>query len=694
VQSNRPPPPAAPPPNSQFGKYTLVDRLAVGGMAEVFRAKEPRPVGEPRLVVVKRMLPDIAAQSGSRAMFEAESRLGTLIKHDAVVDVLAFGEEGGQPYLVLEYVRGLDLWRLNRFLTRSGKTLGVPLSIFLVRRLLAGLHAVHEARDEGGAPLSVVHRDVSPSNVLLSMHGDVKLGDFGIAYAELRESLPQAAVSEKAKGKLGYLAPEQVTGLDCDRRADVFSTAVIAAELLMGRPLFAGGSELAILLAIRDAKVHPFLEIIDSLPEGLGEIIQKALCRAPEDRIGTALELSSLLAPFEDAPEEELRRELATIVEGGVKVVEAEAHVEATPLLDEDQLDASQPGGLPPGVRPSRELTPVAHPNDPGEKRTLLPAPTTGEMPEVSYQIETAGGMHFGPWSYAQLVEALALGKVGPEDRVKQADGGARRIQDIKSLRRHLAPHNLTPATREQEPPQEATELLPLGDGGIVTALAWAAVRRETGLWLCELGGVRKEVYLKKGTPEFVTSNLASELLGEYLVANAVITRGELDMALAVLPRFEGRLGDTLAALGLVEPIHLFQHIAGQVREKLLDLFLWTGGHATFYEGVVPPPSAFPLDLQPWRIIDEGVDRRIAQGLEAGRFDGRDESVLRQAAPLPQGLELRSLPHGLRTIADALTQPMTLAQLVYSFPDLRGGQSTAVHRSLVQLFHLRAVTWS
>lgn len=459
-------------------------------MAEVFRAREPRPAGEPRLVVVKRMLPDIAAQSGSRAMFEAESRLGSLIKHESVVDVLGFGEEDGQPYLVLEYVRGLDLWRLNRFLTRTGTTLGTPLSIFLVRQLLLGLHAVHEAKDENGTPLAVVHRDVSPSNVLLSMHGDVKLGDFGIAYAELRETMPQAAVSEQAKGKLGYLAPEQVSGLDCDRRADVFSAAVIAAELLMGRPLFAGGSELAILLAIRDAKIHPFLEIADTLPLGLADIIVRALARTPEERLSTAIELSDLLAPYEEGPRAGLRRELAGIVGSAMKVVEAEAHVEATPLMPEDQLDASHPGGVPPGVL-ADDAGRMTMPDEEQQRvETLLPeaGPTTGEMPEVTYQIETTGGMRFGPWSYAQLIEALALGKVGPEDRVKREDGGFDRIQDIEELVRHLAPHSLTPATREQEEPQEPTEVLPLSDGGIIAALAWAAVRRETGLWLCELG--------------------------------------------------------------------------------------------------------------------------------------------------------------------------------------------------------------
>ncbi|MDQ3032905.1 MAG: serine/threonine protein kinase, partial [Myxococcota bacterium] len=288
MRITRPPaPPPAPPPHSRFGPYTLADRIAVGGMAEVFRAHEPRSVGDPRVVVIKRMLPSLASEAGARAMFEEEARLGGYVEHDNVVRVLGFGDEGGQPYLALEYVPGLDLWRLTRWLTRCGRTLDGPLAIFVVRELLAGLHEVHEARDLEGRTIGIVHRDVSPSNVLLSVHGDVKLGDFGIAQALLRESYPQATLSDRAKGKLGYLAPEQVRGLPADRRADVFAAAVIAAELLMGRPLFAGGSELAVLLAIRDAQVRPFEECASSLPEGLGSAILCALAGDPDARTPT-----------------------------------------------------------------------------------------------------------------------------------------------------------------------------------------------------------------------------------------------------------------------------------------------------------------------------------------------------------------------------------------------------------------------
>jgi serine/threonine-protein kinase len=233
-----------------------------------------------------------------------------------------------------------------------------------------------------------------------------------------------------------------------------------------------------------------------------------------------------------------------------------------------------------------------------------------------------------------------------------------------------------------------------LTDGGIITALAGATVRRDTGLWLCELGGVRKEIYVKDGVPEFVTSNLAGELLGEYLVARGVISRGELDMALAVMPRFEGRLGDTLTALGLVEPVHLFQHIAGQVREKLLDLFLWTGGSAALYRGVPPPHSGFPLGLDPWAILNEGIRRRIAQGMEDERFAGRQMDKLTQVRPAPKDIVTQQLPADLRVLHTALETPLTLAEIGEILQDPRGRDKDKAMRSVILLLSLDAIKWA
>jgi serine/threonine-protein kinase len=643
------------------GQYRLLERIAVGGMAEVYRASITQAAGAERSVVIKRMLPRIASDKSARAMFAEEARLGAHIRHPNVVQVLDYGEHEDHAFLVLEFVQGVDLWRLSRFLTRTGRQLTVPEAIFLGREMLAGLHAVHEAVDEQGVRLGVVHRDVSPSNVLLSIYGDVKLGDLGIARTRLREKFPSTSVGERAKGKLGYLAPEQVRGAESDRRADVFSAGVVIAELLMGRPLFAGGSELAVLLAIRDSKVHPFLEHAVQLPEGLGQIVAEALAQKPARRPANAELFSSRLMQYQTAKPEELRASIAAMVIEALDTSPQALPFSLTPtrtLTDAHALLASLGYDPRDGHTPIRELAKAA------SMAEATPAPA-GPL----YEVRTSAGTKLGPWSFAQMVQAVSTGQVSPGDGVRVDNGTPRALSEVPELSRHLPSSTMSNTVVEGSQVHLSGEIMPLDDGGFVLALARAAVERTTALILCELGGVRKEVYVKDGVPAFVTSNLAGELLGEYLVSIDVISRGELDMALAVMPRFEGRLGDTLSALGLVEPVVLFRHIGDQVRDKLLDLFLWTSGSCTHYHGVVPPPSGFPLNIDGWDVLDEGLRRRITSGLESVRL-GMLRTRRLLPATGPQLLRIRAtLPQRLKQLLSELDRPMRATELRKSGDD-------------------------
>ncbi len=588
-------------------------------MAEVFRALEPRAVGEPRVVVLKRMLPHIADESNAQQMFAEEARLASHVTHKNVVHVLGHGEIEGQLYLTLEYVPGCDLWRLNRRLTLESKKLEHDLVVYLLRQILSGLGAVHSATDHSGQPLGIVHRDISPSNVLISIHGDVKIADFGIARAEVHAFDADTVV--RANGKLGYLAPEQVSGGHVDQRADLFSTGVIAAELFMRRPLFAGGSELAVLLAIRDAEVHPFVEFLPQLPEGLGAVILKALSANAEDRPSTACAFWAALEPWQSRPEEVLRAELAAIV----GAIAAETRTRKT------SADTVPKATMPP--------TPLLL----GDEH-----PSTTNVTPLEYKIRKPNGATVGPLAYAKIVESVATGQIDGSDDISIAGGDFQPLSSIKDLYRHLPASRMTPTTTRVESAAAANRSTNFEDGGFVTALIRTLVTRRTGLWLCEQGGVRKEVYTKHGVPAFVTSNLAGELLGEHLVKKRVINRSELDMALAVMPRFEGKLGDTLVALGLVEPLELFQHIAEQVREKLLDLFTWPSGTANFYEGVDPPSSGFPLRLDAWEILDRGLQRRIAEGFESTLMLERGQHRVVQADRIDTAVATAALPDDLR----------------------------------------------
>lgn len=609
-----------------IGPYRFAHRFAVGGMAEVYRALWPQSAGGDRAVVIKRLRAELNEDPEQRRMFEHELTLGQRIDHPNVVGVLDHGLDEGVPYLVLEYVFGVDLWRLCRGLTGRGERLPVPLAVWIATELLAGLEAVHAVTDAQGAPLHVVHRDVSPSNVFLSVHGEVKLGDLGIARAALRGPPGRGA---RAKGKLGYLSPEQVSGKEVDQRADVFSAAVVLAELLLGRPLFSGATEISVLLAIRDGDVSALRARIRKLPAGLGDVVLEGLERARERRIPTARELRERLLPFVEDPVADLQREL------GQRVVS-----------EMDETSASQRGALAQTIEKDAAWF----------ERETPPAPPT-PVPDAQETYDVARGTEpIGAFKLGELLGAIATGQVEPNDRVAPRSGGEiRSVSSIPHLARHLPISTRTPTVRRRTRMAETSELYDLTGRSMLSVLTDALVAREDGLLLCERGPIRKEVYLERGAPCFVSSNQPTELLGEQLVAKGALAREELDMALAVMPRFEGRLGETLVALGLVDAVDVFMHISDQVRDKLLELFTWTEGHVALYRNVERPDRGFPLAPDPWELLEEGAARRLEAGLDD--LDRSKNTVLSRT-----DLELE-LPPRLAHLATACAAPRSIDEL-------------------------------
>ncbi len=651
-------PPLAPAPTRDIGRYRLAHRIAVGGMAEVYRALWPQAAGGDRAVVIKRLLPALVDDPEQRAMFDTEAELGMRVDHPNVVATIDHGTDEGTPYLVLEYVFGVDLWRLTRWMRRTSRPMRTPLAVWLGTELLAGLAAVHAVRDDQGNPLYVVHRDVSPSNVFLSVHGDVKLGDLGIARAALLEAQRRAgAPGFRAKGKLGYLPPEQIAGRGVDQRGDVFAAAVVLAELFLGRPLFAGGTEIGVLLAIRDGDVSPFRAIASKLPPGLGDAILRALDRRPERRTGSAKALRDALLPHVNEPIEHLRAELGALVV----------------LAMDDEGESGDRTSLAATIEKDARFFDAVTPQD---------EPDPGEA--VAYEVEREGAV-LGRFSLAELVRALTTGTVRATDRARFGGGAACVIANVAELARHLPSSTRTPTARRRTQMAETSELYDLGSRSMLAVLIDVLLARDDGLLLCEHGELRKEIYLHGGVPTFVTSNQPGELLGEWLVQRGVLQRSELEMALALMPRFEGRLGETLVALGLVEPVQLFRHIGEQVREKLLDLFTWTRGHAALYRGIDQPERAFPLRLDPWDVLCTGAVRRIEAGLEDARFEGRAREVLELTG---MDVERLRLPERLGSVWTACQVPRSLGEL-----EGLGPTRTEARAAVLVLLELGAVHW-
>ncbi len=624
-----------------IGPYRLASRIAAGATTDVFRALKPQAAGADRAVVIKRMLPSLAASAEARAMFEHEARLGLHVRHRNVVEVLDCDLDGDRPYLVLEYVFGVDLRRLSRWLAREGKTMPMPLAIYVATELLAGLDAVHRAVGPGGDPLGIVHRDVSPSNVFISVHGAVKLGDLGIARAlgDLGRGLGPR--SSAAKGKLGYLAPEQVGGALADRRSDVFAAATITAELLLGEPLFAKGSELDVLLAIRDARCDVVSEAAQDWPSGLGDVVLAALARSPDRRTPDAGAMRAALARFATTPERELQAMLGALVVGAL---DATPDTDRTSLAQTIEAQTAPTGAQ---IKPPSRV----------ERETLRPAVTASYLVHHDTTV-------LGPWPYARVVQALRTGEVERASFVSIDGGGERPLASLPELAQHLPPSSRI--STQPPRPARSSRLGRTGESwtftqvGLANVLVQLLVDRETGVLVCERDRIRKEIYIDDGVPVFITSNQLEEMLGQHLVEEGVIDRAELDIALAAMPRFKGRLGDTLVALGLIEPLELFGRLAAQERDKLHDVFTWTAGRAALYRQAERPQRGFPLQGDPWDLLASGISRRLRTGEQV--LDGRE--VLMRA---PDWSERDvPLPVRLSVLLESLAVPRALTEIAHT----------------------------
>ncbi|HEY2731151.1 MAG TPA: serine/threonine-protein kinase [Polyangia bacterium] len=274
----------------KFGRYFLLDRIAVGGMAEVHRAVTQGVEGFRRTFVVKRILADKASSPIFIRMFCDEARISALLHHPNIVQVYDFGHVAGSYFLAMEYLPGKDLSSLMRFLRAAKASVPPGLAAYVAREAAFGLHHAHALRGAGGQPLGIVHRDVTPSNIMLLYAGGVKLLDFGIAKATAAAGA--APEGEGVKGKFGYLSPEQARGADVDGRADVFALGVTLWEMLVGRRLFAGKDEVETLRNVLQKPVPPPSLLRSEIPPALDRIVLRALERSRERRYATAEEMA------------------------------------------------------------------------------------------------------------------------------------------------------------------------------------------------------------------------------------------------------------------------------------------------------------------------------------------------------------------------------------------------------------------
>jgi serine/threonine-protein kinase len=619
-------------------------------MAEVYLARRAGPHGFQKLVAVKRILPQYTRDPDFVAMFIDEARVCARLGHPNIVQVFDFGEQDGELYMAMEYVDGTTGARMIRGAASYGEEIPVDICLYIALSILRALDYAHSARDDGGKPLSLVHRDVSPGNVLIDRSGAVKLTDFGIARAAEIERRTDAG---QLKGKLGYMSPEQVVGRELDARSDIFTVGIVLAEMLILRPLFSGGKELDVLLRIRDADVSAIDRAGPRVPDDVRAVLFRALSRDPALRWQSA-------GAVAEAIEEILRRRRLQVGPSRLS-----AFIEKLGLVVAPDLDSQDTNT---GVASSALIEPEE------ESETTLRFAVGDESPEPAhtgaeaeplapsiYRVQRADGTTVGPVAYPQLIELFATGQVGSTCTIARGEHGRYKpVTEYAELVRFVE----SPALKwDVELPADAVDRGQLDPARLPTRLFHMAVRRETGALLLRDGPRKKRVFFVEGSPECVTSTDKNELLGEFLIRRGQVLRMELEMALAMLPRFGGRIGDALVGVGVLRPFELFRAIHDQTQDRLLEMFRWKRGDLAFARGLRSQEETFPLGVDTYELIGRGIRHGYGYEELEGMLAPVHEEVIEPVATPPVRLEMFRLQEREAAVIEAVTRKTTLAKL-------------------------------
>jgi serine/threonine-protein kinase len=277
-----------------FGKYQLLKKLAAGGMGQVFLARTGDANFE-KMVVLKRILPHLVDDEEFFSMFMDEARIAARLNHPNIAQIFELGQEGNTHFIVMEYVAGEDVRRVEKAARTAGKRIPMGLVLRIIADAAAGLDYAHKSRDSKGMLLNLVHRDISPQNILVGFDGGVKVIDFGVAKAAGRA---QHTATGILKGKFPYMSPEQAEGEELDARSDIFSLGIVLWELLTDRRLFKGDSDIVSQKLVKQCQVPPTASLVSTIPRELDLVVLKALSKNAKDRFADAATLRLALEEF------------------------------------------------------------------------------------------------------------------------------------------------------------------------------------------------------------------------------------------------------------------------------------------------------------------------------------------------------------------------------------------------------------
>jgi hypothetical protein len=577
----------------RLGPYELVRRLATGGMAEVFEARRVGPHGFSKRFAVKRILPQLVGDARLVQMFCNEARVHAALSHPNLVEVVDFGEDHGVLFIVMELARGLSCADLLSAVAARCRSVEIGPALYIAREVLAGLAYAHEFCDEAGRPLSLVHRDVAPTNILLARSGRVLVADFGIARST---EFDLRTTPGEIKGKIGYISPEQALGAAVDARSDLFSLGVVLAELLLGEPLFPGQTELDILSSLHAGELGT-LERAAHVPSALKAVLRRALARDPAARPGSARELCAQLEEVGRAEGALIGADefAAWLADLGLVALKSDVEPKSANGAYAQRSEAPTLSlGPEPSVWPRvAEVPPQAQ-----------TAPPSALEPEPWYRIRRPGGTIVGPLTLARLLELIATARAGADTEVSRSGAAFLPLRAVHELGRLAAraPYRFFDPIALFASERHAVDS---------SSLAWHLFRyvatRKTGLVCARRGRDQQRLYLVGGVPAASSSTEPEDLLGAGLVRAGLITRAALDRTLETGHRAGMPLGQALLEAGLINQVHLQAALVEQRARRLTALLAFREGDLCFVEGASSGEEALAMPAAPTAFLAHAV---------------------------------------------------------------------------------------
>jgi serine/threonine protein kinase len=536
----------------RFGGYELIEKIGVGGMAEVYKARAVSLEGVERTLVIKKILPEFATNHHFVRMLVAEARVSSMLHHPNIVQTFELGETDGQHYIAMEYVPGSDLLAVLTSATRATLRVPLGLALYIISEVCNGLDYAHKAKDPQGRLLNLIHRDISPSNVLISDDGAVKLMDFGVAQADLVRPGRMRAVDDTSstlKGKLGYMAPEQVTGQSVDHRADLFALGIVLFETLTLKRLFLGTSDPETLNNIRRAHLDEKLARHPYIPEGVQRIIRRALSKTPAERYPDAAAFrEALLTYLFDQRLRVTHRTLARFI---------------------NDLDCRHP----------------PQSNSPRHLPASSPEPAATDLHRASFNLVGLNGSTSPPMTYQAMTSLVHRRAIGPQEQVSIQGEPAVAFSQLLATDDF---HRLRPADDDAEPCRQGPSN-PL----VLTSLLYELVTSGEDWTLHVSEGVRaKMLSVSRGQFVHADSTDPEELLGSLMLTQGVLNAKELAQSIITSAERGLKLGDALVADGTVTPHALLDILQAQLRARASELLGWTEGWYALYHGTVSHETA------------------------------------------------------------------------------------------------------